>query len=233
VDAREIERTLDEAERLLGRGTPIDLRTLGFWRAVGAVKRDPKYVERYADRIAAIDLEAFRRRMPLRFPAALGVALLVLGSLFGLVVLWLAAAFQPPTKELLVLAGMGAAIVCTHGLAHVLYGTLVGIRFTDWFFDVPLRPQPGFKTDYGTYLRAPASARAWMHASGAIVSKIVPFAVVPYATSIGCATWAILALVAAGIVAIVIDLVFSVRTSDWKRFKREMRLARRAAATNS
>jgi hypothetical protein len=233
VDAREIEQTLDEAERLLGQGVPIDVRRVGFWRAVAAVKRDPKYVERYADRIAAIDTEAFRRRMPLRFPAALGVALMVLGSLFGIIVLWLAAAFQPPTKELLVLVGMGAVIVCTHGLAHVIYGTLVGIRFTDWFFDLPFRPQPGFKTDYGTYLRAPASARAWMHASGAIVSKIVPFAVVPYAVSINCAAWAILALVAAGVVAIVIDLVFSVRASDWKRFKREMRLARRAVPKTS
>jgi hypothetical protein len=228
VNAREIERTLDEAERLLGSGAPVDLRRLGFWRAVAAVKREPKYVERYADRIADIDREAFRRRMPVRFPAALGVAVLVLGSLFGLVVLWLAAAFQPPTKELLVLVGMGALIVCTHGLAHVLYGTLAGIRFTDWFFDIPFRPQPGFKTDYGTYLRAPASARAWMHASGAIVSKIVPFAVVPYAVSIGCATWAILALVTAGVAAIVIDVVFSVRASDWKKFRREMRLARRS-----
>ena len=228
MDAREIERTLDEAERLLGRGAPIDLRRLGFWRAVAAVKREPKYVERHADRIAEIDRDAFRRRMPLRFPAALGVAVLMLGSLFGLVVLWLAAAFQPPTKELLVLVGMGAVIVCTHGLAHVIYGTLVGIRFTDWFFDVPFRPQPGFKTDYATYLRAPAAARAWMHASGAIVSKIVPFAVVPYAASINCAAWAILVLVAAGIVTIVIDVVFSVRASDWKRFKREMRLAGKA-----
>jgi len=228
MDAGRIERTLDEAERMLGRGTPIDLRTLGFWRAVAAVKREPKYVERYADRIAEIDREAFRRRMPLRFPAGLGVALLTLGSFFGLIVLWLAAAFQPPTKELLVLVGMGAVIVSTHGLAHVIYGTLVGIRFTDWFFDIPFRPQPGFKTDYGTYLRAPASARAWMHASGAIVSKIVPFAVVPYAISINCATWAVLLLVAAGIAAIVIDVLFSVRASDWKKFRREMRLARKA-----
>ncbi len=226
MDAREIERTLDEAERLLGSGAPVDLRRLGFWRAVAAAKREPKYVERYADRMAHIDREAFRRRMPLRFPAALGVAVLVLGSLFGLVVLWLAAAFQPPTKELLVLVGMGAVIVCTHGLAHVIHGTLVGIRFTDWFFDIPFRPQPGFKTDYATYLRAPASARAWMHASGAIVSKIVPFAVVPYASSIGCAAWAILALIAAGVVAILIDVFVSTRASDWKRFKREMRLAR-------
>ena len=226
MDAREIERTLDEAERLLAAGAAVDLGTLGFWRAVASVKRDPKYIERYADRVGAIDREAFRRRVPLHLPAALGLALMSLGTLFGVFVLWLAAAFQPPAKEVLVLVGMGAVLVCTHGLAHVIYGSLLGMRFTDWFSDLPRRPQPGFKVDYATYLRTPAVSRAWMHASGAIVSKIVPFAVVPYAMSINCATWAILALVAAGIAAIVIDVVFSVRASDWKKFRREMRLAR-------
>jgi len=226
VDARGIEQILDEAERLLTSGATIDLRTLGFWRAVAAVKRDPKYVERYADRIATIDREAFRRRVPLHFPAALGLVLLSLGTLFGLFVLWLGAAFQPPLKELLVLVGMGALLVCTHGLAHVIYGSLLGMRFTDWFADLPRRPQPGFKIDYGSYLRAPAASRAWMHASGAIVSKVVPFAVIPYALSINCAGWLIALLVVVGIVQIATDAMWSVRASDWKKFRREMRLAR-------
>lgn len=226
MDARGIEQILDEAERLLTSGATIDLRTLGFWRAVAAVKRDPKYVERYADRIATIDREAFRRRVPLHFPAALGLVLLSLGTLFGLFVLWLGAAFQPPLKELLVLVGMGALLVCTHGLAHVIYGSLLGMRFTDWFADLPRRPQPGFKIDYGSYLRAPAASRAWMHASGAIVSKVVPFAVIPYALSINCAGWLIALLVVVGIVQIATDAMWSVRASDWKKFRREMRLAR-------
>jgi hypothetical protein len=226
VDARGIEQTLDEAERLLRSGAVIDLRTLGFWRAVAAAKREPKYRERYADRIAAIDREAFRRRVPLRCRAGVGIALLALGTLFGLVVLWLAAAFQPATRELLVLIGMGALLVCTHGLAHVVVGSLSGIRFTDWFIDLPRRPQPGMKADYATYLRASPRARAWMHASGAIASKIVPFAVIPYALSIGCETWAIGILAAVGIAGIATDVLFSVRASDWKKFRREMRFAR-------
>jgi hypothetical protein len=226
VDARGIEQVLDEAERLLARGAAIDLRTLGYWRAVAAVKRDPKYVERYADRVAAVDREAFRRRVPLRTSAAIGIALMTLGTLFGVVVLWLAAAFQPPTREILILVGMGALLVCTHGLAHVVVGSVGGMRFTDWFADLPRRPQPGFKIDYASYLRARARSRAWMHASGALVTKAIPFVVALYAASVNAAAWAILLLVALGVVQIATDVLWSVRASDWKKFRREMRLAR-------
>ena len=226
MDAGEIERVLDESERLLGSGATIDLRTLGFWRAVASVKREPKYVTRYADRIAAIDREAFRRRVPLHFAAALGIALMTLGTLFGLGVLWLAAAFQPPTREIVLLAGFGALLVCTHGLGHVIVGSLLGMRFTDWFTDIPRRPQPGFKVDYATYLRAPARSRAWMHASGAIVTKVVPFLVALYAVSMRAATWVIVLLIVVGIAQIATDALWSVRASDWKKFQREMRAAR-------
>jgi hypothetical protein len=65
-----------------------------------------------------------------------------------------------------------------------------------------------------------------MHAAGAIATKVTPFLVILYAVAIGTATWAVWVLVALGIVQIVTDLVFSVKTSDWKKFRREMRLAR-------
>jgi len=226
MDARGIEQVLDESERLLRSGAAIDLRTLGFWRAVAATKREPKYLARYADRIAAIDREAFRRRVPLRFPAAVGVTVMSLGTLFGLFVLWLAAAFQPPAREIALLVGFGALLVCTHGLAHVIVGALSGMRFTHWFADLPRRPQPGFKVDYATYLRASARSRAWMHASGAIVTKAIPFLVALYGLSVNVDAWAIWLLIAVGVVQIATDVLWSVRASDWKKFRREMRLAR-------
>ena len=226
MDARGIEQVLDESERLLRSGATIDLRTLGFWRAVASVKREPKYLARYADRIAAIDRGAFRRRVPLRFPATVGITLMTLGTLAGLLVLWLAAAFQPPVREVGILVGMGALLVCTHGLAHVIVGALSGMRFTDWFADLPRHPHPGFKVDYATYLRASARSRAWMHASGAIVTKMIPFLVAVYALSVNADAWAIWLLVALGIVQIATDVLWSVRASDWKKFRREMKLAR-------
>jgi hypothetical protein len=122
---------------------------------------------------------------------------------------------------------MGALLVSTHDLAHLVTGAIWRIRFTDWYVKPPM-PQPGLKLDYASYLRATPTQRAWMHASGAIVSKIVPFAVVPYALATGCDAWCVAALVAVGVVSIVTDVLFSVRAADWKKFQREMKLARSA-----
>ena len=222
----EIDRALAASERELEAGRVADLRTLGFWRAVAAVKRDPELVGRYATRIATIDRAVFRRRVRLVFPMVLGVIVLDLGLFGGLVLLGVATFVDHPWREILVLVAAGALDVTTHGLAHLAVGTLVGIDFTDWFVDLPKRPQPGFKTDYASYLRASPRRRAWMHAAGAIATKLTPFLVIPYAVAIGTETWALLVLLALGVVQIVSDLLYSVKASDWKKFLREMRLAR-------
>ena len=227
MDSGEIDTVLRECERLIASGETLDLRVIGFWRAVAAVKRKPDLVAKYADRIGAIDRAAFLGRVRLRVPAAVGVALLGVGSLFGVFLLWLAAAFTHPAREIFLLAGFGALLLTTHNLAHFAYGSLVGIRFSDWFIDLPKRPQPGLKIDYATYLRTPARSRAWMHAAGAIVTKIVPFAVVLYALSIATDAWAVALLVIVGLLQIASDALYSVKASDWKKFSREMRLANR------
>ncbi len=237
MDAQEIERTLSEAEGALETGAKPDLKALGFWRAVGSVKRDRELVDRYADRIGAIDRRSFKRRVPLRFPAALGVAVDVVGAALGVGLIALtispggpgsalAFAGTPPWRELLFLAGMGAILVASHTLTHWVFGTLSGIRFTHWFTVPPLKPQPGFKTDYASYLRTRPVSRAWMHASGAIVTKIVPFAAYPFALQAGLDPWAIWLILAVGVIQVVTDAVWSVRASDWKKFRREMRAAR-------
>jgi hypothetical protein len=224
VDGSQIERSLVACEQALaGSGKP-DLRALGFWRAVAAVKRRGDLVERYATRIAAIDREAFRRRVRLVFPVTLGVIALDVALFGGLLLLAIAIGVPHPWRELLVLAATGALDVAVHGLAHLAVGTFGGIGFTDWFVSLP--SPPGFKIDYASYLRAPPRQRAWMHAAGAIATKLVPFLVIPYAFAIDTETWAILILLALGVVQILTDLVFSVRASDWKKFRREMTLAR-------
>lgn len=226
MDESSVERTLAACEQQLrADGTP-DLRALGFWRAVAAVKRHPELVDRYAKRIATIDRAVFRCRVRLVFPVALGVIALDLGLFGGLVLLGVATLVDHPWREVLVLLATGALDVTTHGLAHLAVGTLVGIDFTDWFADLPKRPQPGFKIDYASYLRASPRQRAWMHAAGAIATKLTPFLVIPYAVAIGTDTWAVLALLALGVVQILFDVLYSVRASDWKKFRREMRLAR-------
>jgi hypothetical protein len=60
MDRADVERILSSAERTLATGEQVDLKRLGFWRAVEAVKH-PEWIEAYADRISAIDRDAFRR----------------------------------------------------------------------------------------------------------------------------------------------------------------------------
>jgi hypothetical protein len=227
VDESAVERTLIACEEALaGPGTP-DLRALGFWRAVAAVKRRRELVGRYAMRIAAIDRQAFRRRVRLVFPVDLGVALVIGGLLVDLVFLAIALPADHPWRELLVLIGAAGLDVATHGLAHLAVGALVGIGFTDWFLDLP--QPPGFKIDYASYLRTSPRSRAWMHAAGAIASKLMPFLVIPYAMAIETDTWAVVLLLVFGVIQIATDLLFSVKASDWKKFRREMKLARSSA----
>lgn len=228
MDESAVERTLVACEQALAGPGTLDLRALGFWRAVAAVKRDRRLVDRYATRIAVIDHQAFRRRVRLAFPVSLGVIALDLGLFGGLLLLGIAIGVDHPWREILVLVGAGALDVTTHGLAHLAVGTFMGIDFTDWFVDLPKRPQPGFKIDYASYLRASPRQRAWMHAAGAIATKVTPFLVVPYALAIETDTLAVVLLLVLGVIQIAFDLLFSVKSSDWKKFRREMKLARPA-----
>lgn len=242
MDSQEIDRTLSEAERALESGGKPDLRRLGFWKAVGAVKRDRVLVDRYADRIGRLDREAFKRQVTLRVPAAVGVLVDVAGvavgtALIALIVTPFAViAIFPgpplpfwqtsPWRELVFLAGMGAILVASHTLTHWVVGTLSGIRFTHWFAVPPFKPQPGFKIDYASYLKTRAVLRAWMHASGAVVTKLVPFAAYPFALEAGLDPWAVWLILGIGVIQIATDALWSVKASDWKKFKREMRAAR-------
>lgn len=232
MDAAGIERTLTACESALAERGKVDLTGFGFWKAVSAAKRDPDLVALHGERIARIDRAAFERSVPLRFPAALGVVVDLAGVAIGVGLMVLAftasAAEAPlwafhPWKELMFLAGMGALIGTTHTLAHWIAGTLTGIRFTHWFTVPPGKPQPGFKIDYASYLRTPAVARAWMHASGAIATKVVPFAVFPLGLSAGLDPWALWVVLGVGVLQLLTDVLFSVRASDWKKFRREMR----------
>ncbi|HLZ48700.1 MAG TPA: hypothetical protein VKR80_08640 [Candidatus Limnocylindria bacterium] len=226
MDAASIERAISESESAVSSDAKPDLARLGFWKAVAAVKRDPALVDRYADRIARIDRAAFERSVPIRVPLPVGIAVDVVGAAIGLALLAAAPTFGPPWRELVFLAGFGGLLIVTHTLAHWVVGTLVGIRFTQAFMVPPKKPQPGFKIDYASYLRTPARARAWMHAAGAIVTKVLPFALVPFALRVGLETWAVGLLIVIGVLQILTDVLWSVRASDWKKFRREMRAAR-------
>jgi hypothetical protein len=223
--AVDIDRTLTACEAALSRPGKIDLTALGFWRAVSAVKRRPELVVTYGQRIARIDREAFLRSAPIALPAPIGIWVEALGTIAVLAALAVAPRLPVLGSEFVYIAGTGGLIALTHGLAHVVVGSAMGMRFTHVYSLPPFKPQPGFKIDYATYLRVPARSRAWMHASGALVSKAVPFAVAAYAAANGTPQWTLAIILAIGVGQLITDATLSTRLSDWKKFRREMRFA--------
>jgi hypothetical protein len=65
-----------------------------------------------------------------------------------------------------------------------------------------------------------------MHASGAIVTKVIPFLLIGVALLMSAIpTWVPIALLALGIIQIVADSAWSTKSSDWAKFSREMTYA--------
>jgi hypothetical protein len=226
---------LDRIEAAVLRGDS-DLRELGFWRLVAQIKRDRTLIDPYADQVGRIDTAAFRARMRLRVPVWAAAVLQVLAIAAGAALIAFAIANADAAREaflepslvsglcLLLAAFLWAAGV--HSLTHLVVGRLAGIRFTDLFFAVPPPPLPGLKTDYATYLRARPIARAWMHASGAIATKLAPFVALAFAPAADAPAWSVVALLALAAFQISTDVVFSTKASDWKKVRRELAVAR-------
>jgi hypothetical protein len=218
-----IERAVDEGD--------TDLSALGFWRLVKRVKLSPEAVERYGEQVGRIDAVAFQQGVSRRFPVWLGNAVLTAGMAAGaLAIVFALRVSSPLLAGLALVAAGGLWSVSSHDLAHWLVGRLVGIRFTDYFIGGPPPPRPGLKTDYASYLRTPAEHRAWMHASGALATKVSPFLPLLFWSASGASVWSALVLLAIGALMIVSDLVFSVRSSDWKKVLRERAIAREVEA---
>lgn len=220
----DLEAALERAERALDEGRGLE--GTGFWKAVGACRRNPALAERYADRIARIDRRAFEAAVKLRVPGGLGLTLLAGTTAVGLALVGIAYRLDPTPQAIAVLLGTGALLVGTHSPAHWIVGRMGGIRFTHVFLGGPPPPRPGVKVDYASYLRARPRARAAMHASGAVVTKLVPFALIGAAQAMDAYAWVTWILAALGVVQIVTDVLFSTKTSDWKKVRREVRATR-------
>ena len=222
----EIDAALDAAEAAVDGPEPIALDGTGYWRVVALLKRDRSLLDRYVDRVGTIDQAAFRSWAPIVVPFWPGTILAILGTMSGLVLIGIAYGVGDPWNGVLFLVGTGALLVATHGLGHLGVGTVLGIRFTVWFAGFRT-PQPGIKIDYATYLRAPARHRAWMHAAGAIVTKAIPFLLIPAALIARVPFWATALLIILGVAQVFTDALWSVKSSDWSKYRREMAIARR------
>ena len=213
-----------------------DLRQLGFWRLVALIKRDDELIERYAEQVGRIDGQAFRARVRFRAPVWVGVVLQLLGIGVAVGLVWLAVwnagAGADRPLDVNVASGLGLPLAAfalaagIHTFAHYVVGRSVGIRFTDFFFAIPPPPLPGLKTDYRTYLLTGPVARAWMHASGAVATKLAPFVVLAFAPAAAAPAWSVAVLVVLGVFQVATDVLFSTKSSDWKKVRRELAVAR-------
>jgi hypothetical protein len=203
------------------------LKGTGFWSAVARLRADRELAELYADRAAAIDRLAFERGVTARVPIGIGIAVLTIGSLAGAAALVVGSKLSGGPQAIVFIGAFGVLLISTHSLAHYVVGRVLGIRFTHAFLGGPPPPRPGVKTDYATYLRTSPRARAVMHASGAVISKLLPFVLVPIALAMDAWPGVVWILMAIGVLTIVTDVLFSTKTSDWMKVRRELRADRR------
>ncbi len=225
MDREGLERALESAESAVDQGR--GLQGTGFWKAVGKARNNAVLAAEYAGRIAAVDRRAFEQGVRLKVPAGVGTALLAAGTGAGVLAIVLTDEFDSRLfRSMVFVAGFGALELSTHSLAHWLVGRLMGMRFTYYFLGGPPPPRPGAKLDYATYLRVPPRKRAAMHASGAVVTKAIPFALIPSARALEVHGSVIALLLFVGVGQIVTDVLFSTKTSDWKKVKRELRAAK-------
>ena len=216
--------TLDRIEVQVEAG-PSDLATLGFWTIVAAIKRDPVWVIELSDQAGRIDRALFRARIRVRGPVWVGTVALIVVLLVGVAAIVAAGVWTGTPAGLALLVAGGAWSLGIHAPAHQAFAWFAGIRLTDSFLGGPPPPRPGVKTDYASYLRTEPSRRAWFHASGAIATKIAPFVAVALSPLTNAPGWAVIAMAAYGVLQIVTDLLFSTKTSDWKKFRRERAIA--------
>lgn len=225
-EAEELQDAFARIEAAVAAGD-TDLSRLGFWRLLRQVKVDPALSAHWADTVGRIDRTAFESRVRLRAPVWLGNLVLALGTaLGGLAVVVAMRASEPTIAGAALVAAAVIWSVSVHCLAHWAVGRLVGIRFLAYTLGGPFPPRPGLKIDYASYLRTPPGARAWMHASGALATKAAPFVALGFWWATDAPVWAAWACAGLGVIQIVTDVLFSTRTSDWKKVIRERRVAR-------
>lgn len=224
MDREAIEQALNAAERSIAAGQGIG--GTGFWRAVSALRKDGGLAQEFSGHVARIDREAFEAAVKLRVPAPVGTAALGCSAGVAVAALVVSAGFEDRLMRTATFLGAFAVLeVSTHSLAHWVVGRIMGMRFSHYFIGGPPPPRPGAKLDYATYLAVPPAQRAVMHASGAVVTKVIPFVLIPVARNLDLYGWVTALLLAVGVGQLITDALVSTKTSDWKKVRRELKAA--------
>lgn len=233
----DLDQALGEIEEKIEKDS-YSIQELGFWKLVARVKRDPALIKKYADRIGKIDQKIFRDAAPFTLGIGLGNLAELVGVMLGVIILvWGqklgAYGWASPIIAALLLS------TALHPLAHYVIGGLLGIKFTFYFLDGPIKIEPTVKTDYASYLRAPPKKRAIMHLAGPIATASSPLLVLVLAYFLGAPYPSLPVLAALSLFFLSTELVpwvltklgspkvlgLDFRKSDSYRAMRELRLA--------
>lgn len=215
-------------------GGDYNLKELGFWKIVAQVRRNPKLAEEFGEQIARIDIAAHKANW-ISVPLWLGHVIEILVTLFGLWLLYLALYNSSSSARGMALVGAAFFLSFSlHPLTHYVVGRVLGINFKYYFlhglyifFRSPGKKwwklEPSLKVDYASYLRASPKARVLMHASGAVVTKLTILLVLLLGVKFNAPVRGIIATVAMLALYMLTDLLYSTKSADWSKVKRELK----------
>ncbi len=211
-----------------------NLKELGFWKIVAQVRRNPKLAEEFGEQIARIDIAAHKASW-ISVPLWLGHVIEILVTLFGLWLLYLALYHSISSIRSAALVGATFFLSFSlHPLTHYAVGRVLGINFKYYFlhglyifFRSPGKKwwklEPSLKVGYASYLRASPKSRVVMHASGAVVTKLTILLVLLFGIKFNAPVQGIIATAAMLALYIATDILYSTKSADWSKVKRELR----------
>ncbi len=211
-----------------------NLKELGFWKLVAQARRKPKLAEKFGEQIARIDIAAHKANW-ISVPLWLGHAVEILVTIFGTWLLYIALIYEGSSVKSAALVGAAFWLSFSlHPLTHYAVGRVLGINFKYYFlhglyifFRSPGKKwwklEPSLKVDYASYLRASPRSRAIMHASGAVVTKLTILLVLLLGIKFNVSMQGIIATAAMLALYILTDLLYSTKSADWSKVKRELK----------
>lgn len=228
----EIELALNMIEAKVSAGS-YNLKELGFWKLVAQVRRKPELAEKFGEQIARIDIAAHKVNW-ISVPLWLGHTVEILVTFFGAWLLYIALYHSSSMRSP---ALVGAAFFLSfslHPLTHYAVGRMLGINFRYYFlhglyifFRSPGKKwwklEPSLKVDYASYLRASPKSRVAMHASGAVVTKLIILVVLLLGVKFNAPAQGVIATAAMLALYIATDILYSTKSADWSKVRRELR----------
>lgn len=237
MDKGEIRSELMRIKNEVEAGRELDPT---LWKIVKEIKSSKELTEEFADQVGEIDQRAFLRKVRLRISANLGIAILLLWAALSIIPLLLPS--SPAIKGMrLIFAGIFLTTLL-HGPSHFVVGRLLGIRFTYFFLNGPMKIEPTLKTEYATYLRVPSRQRVLFHLCAPVMtSYVVPAIMLLLGVYLGVPRLARYILLGILLMSMTSELtpivlteylkrdsysIFNFRRSDYARALREWRVSR-------